>query len=37
VLDTGEHGVDLLSEDEPSVARIVDRRILAFLRRAGNG
>jgi pimeloyl-ACP methyl ester carboxylesterase len=37
VLDTGEHGVDLLSDDEPSVARVVDRRILAFLRQVGNG
>jgi pimeloyl-ACP methyl ester carboxylesterase len=37
VLDTGEHGVDLLSDDEPSVARVVDGAIQAFLRRVGNG
>jgi len=37
VMNTGEHGIALLSSDEPSVARPVDRRILEFLRRSATG
>ena len=36
VLETGLHGVDLLSGTEPAIARTVDRRILAFLRRTAS-
>jgi pimeloyl-ACP methyl ester carboxylesterase len=36
VLDTGLHGVDLLSGTEPAIARTVDRRILEFLRRTAS-
>jgi predicted alpha/beta-hydrolase family hydrolase len=37
VLDTSEHGTDLLSSDSPDIARVVAARILAFLKQPSSG
>ncbi len=37
VMDTSEHGTDLVSPESPAVARTVSGRILAFLKRYASG